>query len=212
MNKSNALYNSMWEVGFEALLLPSHLDELPSIVKGMQPWHPAVIWSVIEKKCCRLSCPSANNDDKKHTFRSLQAMKKATHLIAAGQREGPFLWVFSVFPGIKSTTAALGWYIELGLVLSISRNENGWCLGKSGASHASQGCAGASERDSLLRLGNRSSNLLDHVSCSGRPLGCPVYSLRATWSPTAANAFLAGLKRSLRTLPEQQGPPLRVFK
>lgn len=102
--------------------------------------------------------------------------------------------------------------IELGLVLSISRHENGWCLGKWGASHASQGWAGASERDSSLRLGNRSKNLLDHVSCSGRPFGCPVYSLRATWSHTAANAFLAGLKRSLRTLPEQQGPSLWVFK
>lgn len=59
---------------------------------------------------------------------------------------------------------------------------------------------------------DRSENLLDHVSCSGRSLGHAVYSLRATWSHTAANAFLEGLKRSPRTLPEQLGPPLWVFK
>ena len=130
--------------------------------------------------------------------------KKPPIWLQQARKKDLLLWVFATFTGIKSTSAVLGQHIEAGLVLSISRNENGWCLGKWGTSHASQGCTGASETDLSLRLGNRSKNLSDEVSCSGRPLGCPVYSLRATWSHTVVNAFLAGLRGHLGHYPSSK--------
>lgn len=33
MNRSKVLYNNVQEVGFEALFLPRHLDDLPSVMK-----------------------------------------------------------------------------------------------------------------------------------------------------------------------------------
>lgn len=117
--------------------------------------------------------------------------KKPSHLTASGHRE-TFLWVFAAFFGIKPTGAALGWCTEPGL--SISRNESGWCWVERAPSRPGRGAQEQAE------LTDRSKEQSDHVSCSWRPLGRPAYSLRATWSHTAVNASLAGLRRSLRTL------------
>jgi len=47
-------------------------------------------------------------DETKHTFRSLQAVKKATHLIAAGQKEGPSFMSICYFHWYKIHLCCFG--------------------------------------------------------------------------------------------------------
>lgn len=87
MNRSKALYKSRLEAGFE------HLDEVPSIVGVCNHYTQGSSVLVEKKNVADYPTQVQTRKRENHTFRSLQAVKKATHLIAEA-REGHFLSIY----------------------------------------------------------------------------------------------------------------------